>query len=98
MRNRTLIAPSLVVFRRIVSGGRRPDPSWEGGCGRARLGKPGLFERRPAMVLDPGREYGTGDPAEDEPEIREDQQRELEEERARDDDDLGEEAPLGPGP
>lgn len=49
------------------------------------------------MVLDPGREYGTGDPA-DEPNIREDQQRELEEERARDDDDLGEEAPLGPGP
>ena len=30
--------------------------------------------------------------------VREDQQRELEEERARDDDDLGEEAPLGPGP
>jgi hypothetical protein len=49
------------------------------------------------MVLDPGREHGTGDPA-DEPETREDQQRELEEERARDDDDLGEEAPLGPGP
>jgi hypothetical protein len=49
------------------------------------------------MVLDPGREYGTGDPTE-EPDIEEDQQREMEEERARDDDDLGEEAPLGPGP
>ena len=49
------------------------------------------------MVLDPGREYGTGDPA-DEPDVQEDQEREAEEERARDDDDLGEEAPLGPGP
>jgi hypothetical protein len=53
--------------------------------------------RRTAMILDPSREYGSGDPAE-EPEIEEDQQREMEEERARDDDDLGEEAPLGPGP
>jgi hypothetical protein len=60
-------------------------------------GKARPIERRQAMVLDPGREHGTGDPA-DEPEIREDQQRELEDERARDDDDLGEEAPLGPGP
>jgi hypothetical protein len=50
------------------------------------------------VIYDPGREHGTGDPAEDEPEIQEDQQREREEERARDDDDLGEEAPLGPGP
>jgi hypothetical protein len=49
------------------------------------------------VVLDPGREHGSGDPAE-EPEVEEDQQREMEEERARDDDDLGEEAPLGPGP
>jgi hypothetical protein len=49
------------------------------------------------MVLDPGREYGSDDPA-DEPEVQEDQQREMEEERARDDDDLGEVAPLGPGP
>jgi hypothetical protein len=53
--------------------------------------------RRAIMVLDPGREYGSGDPTK-EPEIEEDQQREMEEERARDDDDLGEEAPLGPGP
>jgi hypothetical protein len=53
--------------------------------------------RRTAMVLDPGREHGSGDPAE-EPEVEEDQQREMEEERAKDDDDLGEEAPLGPGP
>ena len=49
------------------------------------------------MIYDPGREHGTGDPA-DEPDIREDQQRDEEDERARDDDDLGEEAPLGPGP
>jgi hypothetical protein len=49
------------------------------------------------MVLDPSREYGSGDPAK-EPAVEEDQQREMEEERARDDDDLGEEAPLGPGP
>jgi hypothetical protein len=49
------------------------------------------------MVLDPSREYGSGDPA-DEPDVQEDQQREMEEERGRDDDDLGEEAPLGPGP
>jgi hypothetical protein len=53
--------------------------------------------RRATMVLNPGREYGSGDPAK-EPEIEEDQQREMEEERAKDDDDLGEEAPLGPGP
>src|SRR5918995_452685 len=33
------------------------------------------------MVLDPGREYGTGDPA-DEPDVREDQEREAELERA----------------
>jgi len=49
------------------------------------------------MVLDPGREHGSGDPAE-EPEIEEDPQREMKEERARDDDDPGEEASLGPGP
>jgi hypothetical protein len=49
------------------------------------------------VIYDPGREHGTGDPA-DEPDVREDQRRDEEEERARDDDDLGEEAPLGPGP
>ena len=49
------------------------------------------------VIYDPGREHGTGDPA-DEPEIQEDQERDRDEERARDDDDLGEEAPLGPGP
>jgi hypothetical protein len=54
-------------------------------------------KRRTAMVLDPSREHGSGDPAE-EPEVEEAQQREMEEERAKDDDDLGEEAPLGPGP
>jgi hypothetical protein len=86
-----------VVRLTIVRRRFRPDPSWEGGWGRARPGMPGPSERRQPMVLDPGREYGTGDPA-DEPDVREDQQRELEEERARDDDDLGEEAPLGPGP
>jgi hypothetical protein len=48
------------------------------------------------MVLDPGREYGSGDPAK-EPEIEEDQQREMEEERARDDDDLGRGGAARPG-
>src|SRR5918994_186249 len=34
IRNRTLIAPSLVVRLTIVRGGLRPDPSWEGLAGR----------------------------------------------------------------
>jgi hypothetical protein len=56
---------------------------------------PEQAKRRNPMVLDPGREYGSGDPA-DEPDVQEDQQREMEEERARDDDDVGEEAPARP--
>ena len=72
-------------------------PSAECGCEMRPQGMSRAADEEDAMVLDPGREYGSGDPAE-EPDVQEDQQREMEEERARDDDDLGEEAPLGPGP